>query len=126
MIVNLIVCSIYIFSFNIDVESIHSFQDLKNYLLDKVFIVVTKNYKLMINLLNFKTQVIVFDSLKIIDCVEYIEKTQAKYPLACSTLEISRNWDVFVNQWFNKEFDYLSFETETETFMEINSYSFSL
>ena len=37
--------------------------------------------------------------------MEYIENIQAKYPLACSILEISRNWDIFCSKWVNDDDD---------------------
>ena len=40
--------------------------------------------------------------------IDFIEKVQSKYSLACSLLELSRNWDLFIQNWFdNSNFSFL-------------------
>jgi hypothetical protein len=45
---------------------------------------------------------------KIYQSIEFIETVQSKYSLVCSLLELSRNWDLFVKNWFrNSNFNFL-------------------
>ena len=49
---------------------------------------------------------------QIYKAIDFIEIIQSKYSLACSLLEFSRNWDLFIKNWFDNSnfiflFDYV-------------------
>ncbi len=72
---------------NID-RKIDSFQDLKSLVKE-------------IEELSFSKKSDIDSDVDIADWIEFIGKIQNKHSLACSTLEIIRNWDIFNKEWFN-------------------------
>ena len=66
------------------------------------------------------------EAIEIIDSVNFIKTIQSKYPLACSILEICRNWNLFINNWFNNSSFAFFFNSDKLTKNETNQSSITI